>query len=370
MKKLVAIGSVVLAAVALALLGLLLRPTVTSQTAQPNYPSATLSGSGATFPQAQINVWVSEFSKKYPTIKVEYAGGGSGKGQSDFIQGVVDFACSDVPLKTADWEKARSAYGAVYQIPWVAGGVAFVFNIPELGNATLRLSQSVLVNVLLGRVEYWDDPSIASLNPGLKLPHQKIIFVHRSDASGTTNVVTAFLSKVSQEWRERVGAGLTVQWPLDSVGRGVGAQGNQGVAQTVRNTPYSLGYVELAYTKNLGVVALENALSEYIIPTPESVAKALEGVSVKLDPASDVSKLNLLDQTLNVKASGAYPIVSVSYLIVKSPSAYPREKAKALSLFLEWVFTEGQRYIAEGYAPVAGTFLEAGRSVAKLLSGP
>ncbi len=331
-----------------------------------------ITGSGATFPQEQINKWVVAFSRKYPDIRIEYAGGGSGKGQSDFLQGVVDFACSDVPLKTSDWEGAKSLYGKVYQLPWIAGGIAIVYNIPEAGNATLRVTQDVLVDILLGRIEYWDDPRLASLNPGVRLPHAKIIFVHRSDASGTTYVFTKFLSKISAEWRDKVGTGLTVQWPLDKVGRGIGAQGNPGVAQTVRNTPYSFGYVELAYAKGLGVFALENAVGEFVAPSVESVLRAVEGANVSFDPSGDVSSVDILDKTLNVKASGAYPIVTVSYVIIKSREAYPPEKAKALSLFLKWVFTEGQERanIAEGYAPVGNAFKSIGIAVAESLAKP
>ncbi|QOJ79345.1 phosphate ABC transporter substrate-binding protein PstS [Infirmifilum lucidum] len=331
-----------------------------------------LTGSGATFPQEQVNKWVIAFSRKYPGIKIEYAGGGSGKGLSDFLQGVVDFACSDVPLKTDDWERAKSLYGKVYQLPWVAGGIAIIYNVPEAGNVTLRLTQNVLVDILLGRIEHWDDPRIADLNPSVKLPHAKIIFVHRSDASGTTYVFTRFLSKISAEWRDRIGSGLTVQWPLDRIGRGIGAQGNPGVAQTVRNTPYSLGYVELAYARGLGVFALENAVGEFVTPSLESVLRAVESASVSFDPSGDVSSVDILDKTLNVRVSGAYPIVSVSYVIVKFRDAYPPEKAEALSLFLKWVFTEGQERvnIAEGYAPIGKVFRDVGIAVAESLAKP
>lgn len=364
----IALAVIVLAAFAFTMLWFPATPSTDKANKATPSTSALLSGSGATFPQPQINAWAAEFTKKYPTIRVEYAGGGSGKGQSDLLQGVVDFAGSDVPLKTADWQRAKSLYGEVYQIPWIAGGVAFVYNIPEANGANLRLSQAVLVDILLGKIGYWDDPRIKSLNPGVNLPHKEIIFVHRSDASGTNNIVTAFLSKISAEWRQNIGAGLTVEWPLDRLGRGVGAQGNPGVAQTVKNTPYSLGYVELAYTKGLGVVALENALGEYVLPTVPAVKKAIEGVNIQFDPASDVSQYNILNLTLNVKASGAYPIASVSYVIVKGAKAYSPDKARALSLFLNWVFTDGGNFIVEGYAPVAGTFVRAGLQVAEILA--
>ncbi|MEZ0345853.1 MAG: phosphate ABC transporter substrate-binding protein PstS [Infirmifilum sp.] len=340
---------------------------------QPNIQevSALLSGSGATFPQPQINAWVQKFSAAYPKIRIEYAGGGSGKGQTDFLSGIVDFAGSDVPLASDKWAAATEKYGKVYQLPWLVGGIAIVYNIPELGGKQLRLSQEALVKILLGQIEYWDDPMLKSLNPGLSLPHQKIIFVHRSDASGTNAVFTTFLSKISGEWKSKVGAGLTVNWPLDAQGRGIGGQGNPGVAQAVKSTPYSMGYVELAYTKGLQVALLENAVGEYVAPTPESVSKAAGGVSISYDPSADVSKYDLLSQMLNVRASGAYPIVTPTYVIVKAPDKYPREKALALGLFLKWVFTEGQKpgNIIEGYAPISGPFVDAGLKVANELLG-
>ncbi|MGB9709199.1 MAG: phosphate ABC transporter substrate-binding protein PstS [Infirmifilum sp.] len=344
--------------------------TGSSQSQEPAITeNVLLVGSGATFPQPQINAWIQAFTKKYPNVKIEYGGGGSGKGQTDLLQGVVDFAGSDVPMKTENWEQAKAKYGKVYQIPWISGGVAFVYNIPEVGSKRLKLSREALVGILLGKIEYWDDPVIKKDNPDLNLPHQKIIFVHRSEASGTTNIVTAYLSLISPEWKEKVGSGLTVKWPLDAVGRGVGAQGNPGVAQNVKATPYSLGYVEQAYTKGLQVALIENGVGEYVDLTPESVSKALSGLTIQFDPAEDISKIDLLSKTLNVKASGAYPIVSMSYVIVKDPAQYPTAKARALGAFLKYVFTEGQQTssIIEGYAPVGGSFVKAGLKVAEEL---
>lgn len=335
----------------------------------PLQENVVLTGSGATFPQAQINYWIQKFNEKYPNIKIEYMGGGSGKGQTDFVQGVVDFAGSDVPMKTEIWTAAKNKYGKVYQIPWIAGGEAIVYNVPEISGKALKLSREALAGILLGKIVYWDDPLIAKDNPGVTLPHKEIIFVHRSDASGTTAIFTSYLSLISTEWRQKVGVGLTVSWPLDAVGRGVGAQGNQGVAQTVKNTPYSLGYVEFAYMKGLQVAMLENRAGEFVEATGEGVSKALAGMEVNIDPTADLNQYDLLSKILDVQAKGAYPIVSVSYVLVKDPSQYSSEKAKALGLFLEWVFKEGQSggNIIEGYAPVSGGFVQEGLKVAEAL---
>ena len=359
------IAAVVAAAVLVALLAFtLLRqpapppagspPSAPLSSSQPQQAPVVLLGSGATFPMEQIIAWAVQVKKVHPWISIEYGGGGTGKGQSDFLQGVVDFAGSDVPLKTSDWEKARNLYGGVLQVPIILGGVAVVYNIPELPpDYNLRLTGEVLADILLGGIEYWDDPRIAELNPGVELPHQRIVFVHRSESSGTTEVFTAYLSKVSSEWRSRVGAGKTVNWPLDALGRGVGALGNPGVAQAVKSTPYSMGYVELAYTKGLGVAALRNKAGEYVVPSKESVTKAAEALP-QINPAEDLSKLNILHALLDSEKPGAYPIVSLSYLLVKTPPAYTPEKARALYIFLEHVLGEGQeeKNLVEGYAPL------------------
>lgn len=338
---------------------------------QLNQPKPVLlQGSGATFPMEQILAWISQVNREYPWLSIEYAGGGSGKGQSDFLQGIVDFAASDVPFKTPDWEKARNSFSGVYQVPFILGGVAVIYNIPDLpSNQVLRLSGEVLAGMLLGEVEYWDDPRIAELNPGVRLPHERITFVHRSDASGTTEVFTTYLSLVSSEWKNKVGSGKTVSWPLDESGRGVGAPGNPGVAELVKKTPYSLGYVELAYAKGLGVAMLKNGAGEYVLPTQETIGAAAAGAISDIDPESDVSKYSILSKILASKNPKAYPIASPSYLLIKHPSAYATEKRKGVATFLEYIFSKGQETgnIVEGYVPIPQQWREIGLRVVKAL---
>lgn len=329
-----------------------------------------LSGSGATFPMEQIQAWAIQVNKVHPWLTVEYAGGGSGKGQSDFLQGIVDFAASDPPLKSSDWEKARGSYGGVYQLPIVLGAVAVVYNIPELPQGyNLRLTGEVLVDILLGKIERWDDPRIAELNQGVKLPSARITFIHRSDSSGTTEVFTSYLSFVSEEWRNKVGVGKTVKWPLAEVGRASGAPGNPGVAALVRETPYSIGYVELAFAKGLGIAMLRNNAGRFVLPTPETIAAAAAGAVAEFDPESDVSKLGILQKILASRDPNAYPIASPSYLLVKHPKAYTPEKRTGIATFLEYVFTDGQKLenIVEGYIPVPEQWREIGRRVARTI---
>ncbi|ABL78458.1 phosphate ABC transporter substrate-binding protein PstS [Thermofilum pendens] len=328
-----------------------------------------LKGSGATFPMPQIQAWAYRFTSKHPGIKIEYAGVGSGQGISDFLNGIVDFAGSDVPLNDQQYSAARSRFGEVYQLPYILGGVAVVYNVPEIkGAGNLRLTGEVLADILLGKIAYWDDPRIRELNPGLNLPHKEIVLVYRSDASGTNEVFTKYLSYVSPEWRKTVGAGKTVQWPLAGLGRAVGAKGNPGVAQAVNSTPYALGYVELAYTKGLGVAAIRNKSGNFVLPTPRSVTIAASALPA-LDPSSSIAGVNYLEAIFGNPDPDAYPISTPTFLVVKGPKNYDPPKAKALALFLKYIATEGQspESIVEGYAPVPQQLREAILRVAAIL---
>lgn len=333
-------------------------------------------GSGATFPESQIRAWITVFTKNNPDVKVEYAGVGSGQGQSDFIEGINDFAGSDPPLKTEAWEKAVKKYGRVYQFPIIAGGVALVYNIPELPeDYVLKISSEVLVNILLGKIRYWNDERIKELNREVadKLPHKEIIFVHRSDSSGTTKIFTTYLSKVSKEWKEKVGSGKLVEWPLANIGRAIGAKGNPGVAASIKNTPYSLGYVELAYAKDLKVAALQNNDGYFILPNEETIKEALinalKFIPEIKDPAVNLEKYDIIAKMLNPPGKNSYPIVSFSHFIVKDSKNYSPEKAEALAKFIEWILTEGQKeeYIVDGYVPLPSEIAQIGLKVAEEL---
>ncbi len=334
-----------------------------------------IKGDGATFPEPQIQAWINAYTSMKKNVKIEYAGVGSGQGQSDFINGIVDFAGSDPPLKSDKWSEAVKKYGKVYQFPIIAGAVAIAYNIPEIPDTYhLKLSSSVLVNVLLGKIVYWDDDRIKELNPDItdKLPHKEIIFVHRSDSSGTTQIFTTYLSLVSTEWKSTVGSGKLVEWPLDATGRGLGAKGNPGVASTLKSTPYSMGYVELAFTKGLGVVALENREGNFVIPTEESIKESLKQVSYVLpSPDKNWDEYNILEKILNPPGENSYPVIAFSHFIVKGANNYDENVAKALADFIEWVLTEGQKgeYIVEGYVALPPEIAQIGLKVAEELRG-
>jgi len=314
-----------------------------------------LKGSGATFPEAQLRKWIQVFTSTNTDIKIEYSAVGSGQGVSDFLNGLTIFGCSDVPLTTEQLNQAKNKYGNVYQVPYLLGGIAIVYNVPELKDKQpLNLTPEVLVDILLGKINYWDDPKIKELNPELAnlLPHKEIYFIHRSDGSGTTAVFTSYLSFVSSEWKTKVGSGKTIQWPLDSIGRGQGAQGNTGVASMVQQTPYSMGYVELAYMKGMSVVALRNNAGKFVLPSPERVSLAIKSLDV--DFTSDINSLDLLSKIFGTIDPDAYPISSPTYMLLKSPDNYDLNTRKALARWLQFIATDGQKpgNIVEGYAPI------------------
>ena len=323
-----------------------------------------LLGSGSTFVRPAMDAWVREFTAKHPNIDVEYAGGGSGKGLSDFFSRLVDFACSDPPLPKDKWQEYR---GRVLQFPVVLGAIVVVYNVPEIGNVHLNLTGEVLAKIYLGEIKYWDDPEIRKLNPAIapRLPHREIIAVHRSDSSGSTQVFTLFLAKSYPRWKQLVGVGKTVEWPVDKTGRGIGAKGNPGVVQVIKTTPYSIGYVELAYalTNNLPYARIQNPLGEFILPTQESITRAAKIRKIP-SPLDDWTTMSYDIVYANVK--GAYPISTPSYMIVwkKMPN---KSKCEALKEFIRFIGTEGQTILPEGYAPLPQELKNVAVEAANLL---
>ncbi len=307
---------------------------------------AAISGSGSSFVYPYIQLVI-----KYKHLPVNYQAVGSGAGQANWVNKLTDFAASDVPLVMNFWEKVKGQY--VVHVPIIAGGVAVVFNLP--GIRELKLSCEVLANIYLGKIRYWDDPAIRSLNPDAPLPHKPIIAVHRSDASGTTALFTKYLSKCSKEWARRVGSNLVVRWPVDYMGTGIGAPKNQGVAATVARTPYSIGYVELAYTKGLKVAAISNAEGNFVLPTAETISKATEEAS-KYFTCILCYPDKFVDALIMAPGKDSYPIVGVPFLIFSLKEA----KAYQIINFAKALLDPEMQKIAIklGYAPLAEAFRE------------
>jgi phosphate transport system substrate-binding protein len=296
----------------------------------------SLNGAGATFPYPLYSKWMAEYNKQFPNIRINYQSIGSGGGIRQIIAGTVDFGATDAPMKE---DEAKQATGKLLHIPATIGSVVVSYNVPEV-TQTLKLSSATVADIYLGKVKKWNDAAIAADNPGAKLPAKEISVVYRTDGSGTTNVYTDYLSAVSSEWKEKVGVGKSVKWPV-----GLGAKGNEGVSGQVKTTPYTIGYIERAYaTQNkLPMAEIKNKAGKFVAPTPASMSAAAEGVEM---PAE--LHVSLVDSA----AEAAYPISGYTYLLVYA-DAKDGVKGEAIAKFLWWALHDGQKFAESlDYAPL------------------
>jgi len=296
-----------------------------------------LTGAGATFPYPLYSKWFDEYRQK-TSVALNYQSIGSGAGIQQVRAGTVDFGASDAPLSD---DALRDMPHAVVHFPMVAGAVVLAYDLPGL-SAPLVLSSDVVTAIYLGKITTWNDRRLAALNPGTVLPAAPILPVHRSDGSGTTYIFTTYLASASTQWKELVGAGTAVSWPV-----GIGGKGNDGVAGLVRQTPGSVGYVELAYAKQnrLTVAALRNRAGRIVQPSIESTQAAMAASAAKL--AKDV-RAPIVDSA----APEAWPIAGLTFLLVPRDQADPA-KAKALADFIAWAIHDGQADAAALlYAPL------------------
>ena len=306
-------------------------------TAIPAVSATLINGAGATFPYPLYSKWFSEFQKINPEIQINYQSIGSGGGIRQFTDHTVDFGASDAPMTD---EQVSKLSEPAFHIPTVLGAVVVAYNIAGISNG-LKLSAGVLSDIYLGKIKKWDDAKIKELNPKLKLSGD-IMVIHRSDGSGTSAVFTDYLSKVSPEWKEKVGQGTAVNWPL-----GLGGKGNEGVAGFVKQTPGSIGYMEFVYAEQnkLSYASLKNSSGKFVAPNPKSVAAAAEG-SLKNIPADYRVSIT------NSEGDSAYPISSFTYLLVYKTIADAQKGSQFIS-FLKWAVKEGQKYAENlNYAPL------------------
>ncbi|HEV8244270.1 MAG TPA: phosphate ABC transporter substrate-binding protein PstS [Polyangiaceae bacterium] len=315
-----------------------------AQGAAPGSASATpaapkeisLTGAGATFPYPLYSKWMSEYNKLNPSVRINYQSIGSGGGIRQIVAGTVDFGASDAPMKP---EEAKDATGKLLHIPTTIGAVVITYNLPEVSKP-LKLSADLVAAIFLGDVKKWSDTKIAASNPGVKLPDKDIAVAYRSDGSGTTAVFTDYLVKVSPTWKDKVGAGKSVKWPV-----GLGAKGNEGVTGQVKTTPGSVGYVELAYaTQNkLPMAELQNKAGKFVAPSIDGASAAAASAEMP-----DELHVSITDST----GEAAYPIASYTYLLVYEDAKDP-SKGEALAKFLWWAIHDGQKFSgALDYAPV------------------
>lgn len=288
--------------------------------------TVTLTGAGATFPYPVYSKWFSSYGARN-RVRVNYQSIGSGGGIRQVTEGTVDFGASDAPMNQEEMAKAPG----ILHLPTVLGAVAVAYNLPEV-RQPVRLSGELLGAIFLGQVRKWSDPRIAQLNPGVQLPGRDILVVYRTDGSGTTFVFTDYLSAVSPAWKQQVGTGKSVRWPV-----GLGAKGNEGVAGQVRQTEGAVGYVELAYARqtNLQTAAIRNAAGEFVQPSVEATTAAAAGLAQRLGADADF-RISIV----NPSGSGAYPISSWTYLLVPA-KMQNCTKARALAQVVEWSLTEG-----------------------------
>jgi phosphate transport system substrate-binding protein len=297
-----------------------------------------LQGAGATFPNPLYQKWVSEYGKLHPNIRIDYQSIGSGGGIKQIKERTVGFGASDSPMKDDD---LKSAPGEILHIPTVLGAVVITYNLAKVEHP-LKFSPDVIADIFLGKIKKWNDPRIRVDNPGVSLPATEITVVHRSDGSGTSAVFTDYLSKVSPEWKEKVGTGTSPSWPV-----GIGGKGNEGVAGQVKNTPNTIGYVELAYAvqNKLPAAQIKNASGVFIQPSIDAVTAAAAG-SVASTPD------DLRVSITNAPGADAYPISSYTYLLIYKDQQDP-VKGKALVDFAWWGIHEGETYAKDlQYAPL------------------
>ena len=304
--------------------------------------SGNLTGAGATFPQVIYTAWFDDYTKVAKNVQVNYQGVGSGAGVTQFTANTVDFGASDVGMTADQLAKAPDAQ----LLPTVIGAVTLTYNLS--GVTSLKLDGPTIANIYLGAIKKWNDPAITALNPGAKLPGNDIQVVYRSDSSGTSGVFTDYLSKVSDDWKTRVGTATAPKWPV-----GQGGQGNPGVANAVKQTPNSIGYVELTFAlqNKLAFADVKNKAGKLVTPTIESASAAAAGVTIP-SPQYQVS-------ITNADGDGTYPISSFTYLLLYKSTGKCSAQTPLVDM-LWWVFhdSSAQQTVKDNsYAPLPANLL-------------
>jgi phosphate transport system substrate-binding protein len=297
-----------------------------------------ITGAGATFPNPIYSKWFDAYARE-TGVRINYQSIGSGGGIRQFTEGTVDFGATDGPMTD---EQIAAVHGDVLHVPTVLGAVVATYNLPSLGRRALRFDGATLADIFLGRIARWNDARLRALNPGVNLPAADILVVHRSDGSGTSYIFTDYLSKVSAEWKDKVGRATSVNWPV-----GLGGKGNEGVTQQVKQSEGAIGYVELIYAVSNGLPAAEikNAAGAFVPATLEGLSAA--AASADLAPSTDF-RVSITD----APGAGAYPISSFTWLLVhKDTSA---AKQRAIRGFITWMLRPGQQRMAADlhYAPL------------------
>jgi phosphate transport system substrate-binding protein len=337
-----------------------------------------INGAGATFPFPLIDTWRVEYQSVNPSISINYQSIGSGGGVRQFIVRTVDFGASDAPLTE---EEMQALSSTPVHIPETIGSVVAAYNIAGIDKG-LKLTGPILADIFSGKITNWDDPRIRELNPDLPIPADDIVVVHRSDGSDTTFIWTSYLSQVSPEWNQTIGAGKSIEWPV-----GLGAPGNEGVSGTIISTPNSIGYVELTYalTTDMDYASLMNMAGNFVEPTLNSTQAAAEAAIMNSANTSSnssatpaVVKLPSADQSwtnvtlLDAPGLDSYPIASFSYFLLYkelSTNIDSMEKARALAEFINWAITDGQQFASPlHYVPLPDSIVQHNQQTLRSLT--
>lgn len=305
-----------------------------------------LTGAGATFPYPIYSRWFSDYAQE-TGVRINYGSLGSGAGIRQVSEQTVDFGASDSPMTDAELADAKG--GRLLHIPTVMGAVVVTYNLPAVSQP-LKLSGDVIAAIFLGTITKWNDPRIAALNPGVTLPADDILVVHRTDGSGTTYIFTDYLTSVNQAWANGPGRGKQVNWPV-----GLGGKGNEGVAAQVKQTPGAVGYTELAYAKQnrLPTALVGNKDGNFVEPTLENIQAAATGVLEQL-PADTDFRVSIV----NAPGAQAYPISSLTWILLYEQQA-DSVKGRKLVDFLRWALTKGDQQASTlDYAPLPAPVVE------------
>jgi phosphate transport system substrate-binding protein len=307
--------------------------------AAPLSAQQKLTGAGATFPNPIYSKWFDAYNKK-TGIQINYQSVGSGAGIRQFTEGTVDFGATDGPMNES---QIQAVNANVVHLPTVLGAVVVTYNLPGLSDTKLKLDGNALVDIFMGRITKWNDKRLATLNPGVNLPDQDVIVVHRSDGSGTSYIFTDFLTKYSREWKDKVGFATSVNWPT-----GLGGKGNEGVTQQVKQVEGAVGYVELIYaiSNNLPYALIKNSEGTFVEPSLETVTNAAASAKLGKDTDFRVS-------ITNAPGKDAYPIASFTWLLVQKDNK-DAAKGKAIRDFLTWMVSDEAQAMAKelNYAPL------------------
>lgn len=308
---------------------LLLLGLAVAASAQPPDSTVLLNAAGATFPYPIYSKWFNVYHNEHPNLQINYQSIGSGGGIRQLLAGTVDFGASDGPMTD---EQLAQAKIKVLHFPTVLGADVPSYNIPGL-SAELNFTQKALAEIYLGKITKWNDPEIANANPGVKLPSDDIVVVHRSDGSGTTYIWTDFLSKASEEWKNKIGKGTSVNWPV-----GLGGKGNEGVSGLLKQTPGSIGYIELVYAiqNNIPYGKVQNAAGKFLKADLAGVTAAAAGAAKDMPADFRVS-------ITNAPGAASYPISSFTWLLIPA-QIQDATKRDAIKGFLKWMMTDGQGY--------------------------